>query len=131
MLSTLLKSTVRRNRTEEFLLTMCGSPINDYIRSHIVAGASEHSKPWGELTYFGRPVILKTMEDQRLVLNLAQPEADPPLTEASRPRVLEDAIATAGPLGVSAHQFLPLRRVHAQAAIPLRAGSDLIKSLVP
>ena len=106
-------------------------PNNDYIRKHIVAGTSKHSKPWGELTYFGRPVILKTVNSQRLVLNLAQPEADPPLTEALRPTVLDDAIATAGPLGVGAHQFLPLRRVHAQAAIPLRAGTDLIKSLAP
>lgn len=106
-------------------------PDNSYIRSHIIAGASERSKPWGELTYFGRPVILKTTTGQRLVLNLAQPEADPPLTEALRPRVLDDAVATAEPLGVGAHQFLPLRRVHAQAAIPLRTGTDLIKSLAP
>ena len=106
-------------------------PGNGYIRSNIIAGASEQSKPWGELTYFGRPVILKTAKGQRLVLNLAQPEANPPLTEASRPRVLDDAIATAGPLGVGAHQFLPLRRVHATAAIPLRAGTDLIRSLAP
>ena len=106
-------------------------PDNAYIRSHIVAGASEHSKPWGELTYFGRPVVMKTAAGQRLVLNLAQPEADPPLTEASPPSVLDDALATAGPLGVGAHQFLPLRRVHAQAAIPLRAGTDLIRSLAP
>ena len=106
-------------------------PDNGYIRSNIIAGASAQSKPWGELTYFGRPVILKTTKGQRLVLNLAQPEADPPLTEASRPRALHDAIATAGPLGVGANQFLPLRRVHAQAAIPLRAGTDLITSLAP
>ena len=106
-------------------------PDNGYIRSNIVAGTSEHSKPWGELTYFGRPVILKTGSGHRLVLNLAQPEANPPLTEAPRPRVLDDAIATAGPLGVGANQFLPLRRVHAQAAIPLRSGTDLIKSLAP
>ena len=106
-------------------------PDNGYIRSNIIAGASEQSKPWGELTYFGRPVILKTAQGQRLVLNLAQPEANPPLTEAPCPRVLDDAIATAGPLGVGAHQFLPLRRVHATAAIPLRAGTDLIRSLAP
>ena len=106
-------------------------PTNDYIRSHIVVGTSKHSKPWGELTYYGRPVVLKTASGQRLVMNLAQPEADPPLTEAPRPNVLDDAVATASPLGVGAHQFLPLRRVHAQAAIPLRAGTDLINSLAP
>ena len=104
-------------------------PDNDYIRSNIVAGASEESTPWGMLTYFGRPVILKTAGGQRLVLNLAQPEAEPPLTDTSRPLVLDDALATAGPLGVGAHQFLPLRRVHAQAAIPLRVGTDLIRTL--
>ena len=106
-------------------------PDDSYIRENIVTGSSQDSRPWGELTYFGRPVFLKTAQDQRLVLNLAQPEADPPLTEASRPRVLADALATADPLGVGAHQFQPLRRVHAQAAIPLRAGTDLIRSLAP
>ena len=104
-------------------------PDNGYIRTHIVASESEQSKPWGELTYFGRPVILKTAIGQRLVLNLAQPEADPPLTNAAWPRALADAIATAEPLGGGLNQFLPLRRVHARAAIPLRAGTDLIRSL--
>ena len=76
-------------------------------------------------------MVVKTEEEQRLVLNVAQPEAEPPLTEASRPRVLGDAIATASPLGVGAHQFLPLRRVHARAAIPLHSGTDLIRRLAP
>ncbi len=106
-------------------------PNNEYIRANIVARNSVHSKPWGELTYFGRPVILKTATGQRLVLNLAQPEADPPLTDAPCPQALEDALGTAGPLGVGTNQFLALRRVHSHAAIPLRAGTDLIKSLAP
>ena len=104
-------------------------PDNDYIRANIVAGASETSAPWGELVYFGRPVILKTKNNQRLVLNIAQPEAEPPLTNAVRPEVLDDAIATADALEMGANQFLPLRRAHAHAAIPLRAGTDLIRSL--
>ena len=106
-------------------------PDNSYVRENIVAGSSDDSKPWGELTYFGRPVLLKTAHGQRLVLNLAQPGADRPLTEAPCPRVLGDALVTADPLGVGAHQFQPLRRVHAQAAIPLRVGTDLIHSLAP
>ena len=106
-------------------------PDNDYIRAKIVAGASAQSRPWGEVTYFGRPVVVKTGKGQRLVLNVAQPEAEPPLTEAPRPHVLGDAIATASPLGVGAHQFLPLRRVHARAAIPLHRGTDLIRQLAP
>ena len=104
-------------------------PNNEYIRAHIVASPSQRPKPWGELTYYGRPVVLKTLGNQRLVLNLAQPEAEPPLTNASRPRALEDAIATADSLGMGAHQLLPLRRSHAHAAIPLKAGTDLIRSL--
>ena len=104
-------------------------PDNDYIRAHIVAGGSIQSAPWGELTYFGRPVVVKTNGNQRLVLNLAQPGVGPPLTNAPVPRVLHDAIATADPLGMGAHQFLPLRRAHAHAAIPLRAGTDLIRTL--
>ena len=104
-------------------------PDNDYIRSHIIAGTSQKSLPWGELTYFGRPVILKTENGQRLILNLAQPEAGPPLTDAPWPLALADAAATAGLLGIGRHQFLPLRRAHSHAAISLQIGADLIRSL--
>ena len=106
-------------------------PANEYIRKNIVARHANSNKAWGLDTHFGRPVILKTANGQRLVLNLTQPEADPPLTEAPHPAALRDAIATASPLGVGTDQFLALRRAHQQAAIPLRAGTDLIKSLAP
>lgn len=107
-------------------------PDNDYIRKNIIAGRMEQgSKPWGELTYFGRPVVFKTDSGRRLILNLAQPEAKPPLTNADVPRALADALATAGPLGVGDHQFLALRRAHSRAAIPLRRGTDLIHALAP
>lgn len=106
-------------------------PDNDYIRANIVARNSRHSKPWGELTYFGRPVVLKTSEGQRLVLNLAQPEAERPLTNQPKPNALRDALATASSLGVGTNQFLALRRVHSHAAIPLKRGTDLIQSLAP
>ena len=104
-------------------------PDNSYIRAHIVASSSDLASPWGESTYYGRPVVVKTNAGQRLVLNLAQPETEPPLTNAPVPRALGDAIATADLLGMGVHQFLPLRRAHAHAAIPLRAGTDLIRSL--
>ena len=105
-------------------------PDNKYIRDHIIAGHSDDSKPWGELTHYGRPVILKTINGQRLVLNIAQPEAEPPLTDQATPRVLGDAIHTATPLGLGTDQFLALRRAHRWASIPLKAGTDLIHSLV-
>lgn len=105
-------------------------PDNDYIREHIVAGHSKNSKPWGELTHYGRPVILKTPSGQRLVLNIAQPEAEPPLTNCPQPQVLGDAISTAVPLGVGSDQFLALRRAHRWASIPIKTGTNLIHSLV-
>ena len=104
-------------------------PNNEYIREHIVPGSSAQSQPWGQLTHFGRPVIFKTDSGQRLVLNLAQPEGEPPLTDLPKPLALPDALATADRLGVGLNQFLPLRRAHAQVAIPFRAGSDLIRTL--
>ena len=105
-------------------------PTNQYIRDHVVSGHSHDPSPWGQLTHFGRPVILKTARGQRLVLNIAQPEAEPPLTDRPEPRALGDAISTAGPLGVGSDQFLALRRAHRWASIPLKAGTDLIHSLV-
>ena len=105
-------------------------PSNKYIRENIIAGHSNDPNPWGELTHYGRPVILKTAKGQRLVLNIAQPEAEPPLTDRPEPRALGDAVSTAGPLGVGSDQFLALRRAHRWASIPLKAGTDLIHSLV-
>lgn len=105
-------------------------PDNDYIREHIIAGTSPKSAPWGEVTHYGRPVILKTSRGQRLVLNVAQPEVDPPLTDQPAPRVLGDVISTASPLGIGTDQFLALRRAHNWASIPLKTGIDLIHSLV-
>lgn len=112
-------------------------PDNAYIRANIIARSAQSNKPWGEYTHFGRPVVLKTLAGQRLVFNIAQPELAPapddeqPMTSAAPPRALADAIATASPLGIGTDQFLVLRRAHSQAAIPLRAGSDLIQSLAP
>ena len=102
-------------------------PDDDYIRENIIGRDTE--QPWGEITYFGRPLVVKTHDGQRLLLNLAQPEADQPLTNAPEPKVLDEAIATAARLGVGRHEFLPLRRAHAKAAIPFRAGAAIIESL--
>ena len=105
-------------------------PSNQYIRENIIAGHSDDPKPWGILTHYGRPAVLKTARGQRLVLNIAQPEAEPPLTDRTEPYALADAISTAGPLGVGSDQFLALRRAHRWASIPLEVGTDLIHSLV-
>ena len=100
-------------------------PNDDYIRENIIARTTD--QPWGQITYFGRPLVVKTHDGQRLFLNLAQPEADPPLTNAPRPVVLNEAIATAARLGIGRHEFLPLRRAHAKAAIPLWIGTAAVR----
>lgn len=105
-------------------------PDNEYIREHIVAGQSADSRAWGELTHFGRPLVLKTPSGQRLMLNIAQPEAEPPLTNSAEPRALGDAVSTAAPLGVGSDQFLALRRAHRWASLPIKTGTSLIQSLV-
>ena len=69
-------------------------PDDDYIRQNIVARTTD--QPWGQITYFGRPLVVKTDQGQRLLLNLAQPEVSPPLTNAPPPQVLGEAIAIAG-----------------------------------
>ncbi len=102
-------------------------PDDDYIRENIIARTTD--QPWGQITYFGRPLVVKTRDGQRLFLNLAQPGAELPLTNQPRPAVLNEAIATADRLGVGLHEFLPLRRAHAKAAIPLRIGTAIIESL--
>lgn len=106
-------------------------PDNAYIRASIVARHANSEQEWGKLTHYGRPVVFKTAGGQRLVLNIAQPEIPSPasLNDKPPPRALGDALATAGPLGMSPDQLLPLRRAHSRAAIPLRAGTDLIETL--
>ena len=75
LLSMLRRLIGHRNLTKEFHTISFWLPNDAYVRQKIVAGRSEQSKPWGELTYFGRPVVIKTGSGKRLVLNLAQPEA--------------------------------------------------------
>ena len=104
-------------------------PDNSYIREQIVAGTVQNSRPWGEMTYFGRPVVIKTHGGQRLVLNIAQPEVRGVLTDAPPPHGLGEALAIANALGIGTDQFLPLRRAHAHAAIPLGHGADIVRKL--
>ena len=102
-------------------------PDDNYIQNKIMGRRSD--QPWGHITYFGRPLIIKTENGKRLILNLAQPGAAPPLTNQPPPSVINDAIATANMMGIGNHEFLPLRRAHASAAIPLKVGHKMIESL--
>ena len=106
---------------------------NEYIRENIKPGKTE--KPFGADTHFGRAVLYKTKKGEHVVLNT------PMHNEASRdfsstepecyPR-LGDILDVIDQLATYLYHdgFLPLIRAHANAAIPLRRGSDIIKTLL-
>lgn len=103
---------------------------NDYIRSHISIG----DKPFGADTYFGRKFFYKTASGARIVASL------PFLTEESRdlslgdvrhfPR-LTDAMSLLD-VTFSArfpNAIAPLVSAHAEAAIPLNLGREVLEKL--
>ncbi|HEU4558492.1 MAG TPA: hypothetical protein VFS20_11615, partial [Longimicrobium sp.] len=103
---------------------------NEYIRAHITIG----DKPFGEDTYFGRKFLYKTASGARIVASL------PFLREDARdlssielrhfPR-LEDAISLLD-VTFSArfpNAVAPLVSAHAEAAIPLNLGREVLEKL--
>ena len=103
---------------------------NEYIRNHIAIG----DKPFGEDTYFGRKFFYKTASGARIVASL------PFLTEESRdlsrgdtrhfPRLadamslLDATFSARFPNAVA-----PLVSAHAEAAIPLNLGREVLEQL--
>ena len=107
---------------------------NNYIRRNIKA-AGPTSKPHGDDTHYGRYVLYKTLKGEHVVLNTAM------LNKASQdfdqndikcyPR-LGDILDVMDQLATHLYRdgFMPLTRAHAHAAIPLKRGADIIKSLL-
>lgn len=103
---------------------------NEYIRAHIAIG----DKPFGEDTYFGRKFFYKTSSGARIVASL------PFLTEESRdlsrgdarhfPR-LEDAMSLLDATFSARfpNAVAPLVSAHAEAAIPLNLGREVLEQL--
>lgn len=103
---------------------------NEYIRKHVAIG----EKPFGEDTYFGRKFFYKTISGARIVASL------PFLTDDARdlsradtrhfPRLadamslLNAAFSARFPNAVA-----PLVSAHAEAAIPLNLGRDVLEQL--
>lgn len=103
---------------------------NEYIRNHIAIG----DKPFGEDTYFGRKFFYKTASGARIVASL------PFLTDESRnlsrggtchfPRLadamslLDATFSARFPNAVA-----PLVSAHAEAAIPLNLGREVLEQL--
>ena len=109
-------------------------PNNDYIRANVVP-SNYNSKPFGADTHFGRYVLYKTNRGKHVVVNTAMlndvaAKLDSNSTECY-PRLgdildVVDRLATY----IYADGFLPIVRAHAHAAIPLKRGTDIIKSLL-
>ena len=110
------------------------APDDDYIHTHIIK-SNTVGKPFGSDTHFGRVLLYKTNKGKHVVLHTAMLndkssdfnsnsiECYPRLTD-----VLDvvDSLAT----HIYDDGFMPLVRAHAHAAIPLKRGTDIIKSLL-
>ena len=103
---------------------------NEYIREHIAMG----EKPFGQDTYFGRKFFYKTASGARIVASL------PFLTEESRDLSLGDAhhfprlTDAMSLLDVTfsaryPNAVAPLVSAHAEAAIPLNLGRQVLERL--
>jgi len=105
----------------------------EYIRKNIKPGKTD--KPFGSDTHFGRAVLYKTNKGEHVVLNTAMlNKVSKDFSSTARecyPR-LGDILDVMDQLATYLYRdgFLPLIRAHANAAIPLRRGSDIIKSLL-
>ena len=110
------------------------APDDKYIHKNIVP-ADKKGKPFGEDTHFGRAILYKTNKGEHVVIHTAM------LNEAASnfrdnspecyPR-LGDILDVMDQLATHIYDggFMPLVRAHAHAAIPLKRGTDIIKSLL-
>jgi hypothetical protein len=104
-----------------------------YINRNI-ALRPENAKPHGKDTYFGRKVLYKTASGDHAVITISMSnEASQDFERADLacyPRI-GDILNVLDHLATYLYRdgFMPLVRANAQAAIPLRKGSDIIRGL--
>jgi len=106
---------------------------NDYIRTNIKPGKTD--KPFGEDTHFGRTVLYKTKKGEHTVLSTGmfnEVAADSHRMNLECYPRLGDILDVMDQLATYLYQdgFVPLLRAHANAAIPLRRGVDIIENLL-
>jgi hypothetical protein len=104
-----------------------------YINRNI-ALRPENAKPHGKDTYFGRKVLYKTASGDHAVITTAminEPSQDFERSDISCYPRLGDILNVLDHLATYLYRdgFMPLVRANAQAAIPLRKGSDIIRGL--
>ena len=108
------------------------APCGKYTRENIVPGSG---KPHGIDTHFGRYVLYKTDKGEHVVINtgmLNQKSQDFNIAnEECYPR-LGDILNIIDQLATYLYRdgFMPLISAHKHAAIPLKRGTDIIRSLM-
>jgi len=109
------------------------APDSEYIRQNIFP--NKKGKNFGTDTHFGKIVMYKTHKGEHTVLTTAMLNEKSQNTDSneveSYPR-LGDILDVMDQMATHLYRggFLPLVRAHAHAAIPLKRGSDIIKTLL-
>lgn len=107
---------------------------DEYIKNNIVP-ADKKGKPFGEDTHFGRTILYKTNPGKHIIIHTAMlNRLSGDFRNNSQecyPR-LGDILDVVDQLATYIYEggFMPLVRAHAHAAIPLKRGTDIIKSLL-
>ena len=110
------------------------APDNEYIHKNIVP-ADKKGKPFGTDTHFGRSILYKTNKGKHVSIHtamlndMASDFENNSLDCYSR---LGDILDVVDQLATHIYDggFIPLVRAHTHAAIPLKRGADIIKSLL-
>ena len=107
---------------------------DEYIKNNIVP-ADKKGKPFGEDTHFGRIVLYKTNKGEHVVIHTAMLNEFAKNFRNNSPECyprLNDILSVMDQLATHIYDggFMPLVRAHAHAAIPLKRGTDIIKSLL-
>lgn len=110
------------------------APSTEYSHRNIVY-RPEDAEPHGKSTYFGRKILYKTATKNHAVVNtvmttpesknyaLNTPEAYPRIADiANIVDYLSSYLYEGG--------FVPLIRAHANAAIPLKTGGDILREII-
>ncbi|MCY4005771.1 MAG: hypothetical protein OXE84_02945 [Rhodobacteraceae bacterium] len=108
-------------------------PEISYIHEAIVY-RPPNAKPWGADTYYGRIVLYKSNSGQRMVINT--PKVTPESLDLSNTDMdsypgLPEVAGIVDRLSTYLFDggFIPIVRAHSHAAIPLKMGGEIIKSL--
>ena len=111
------------------------APSKDYIHQHIV-NRPVGAKDFGSQTYYGRKLLYKNRSGQHSAITTPIVNAsgdDKNCTDiAAFPR-LGEALNILDDLSTYLYEdgFAPLVRAHAHAAIPLKAGTDILHQIFP